>query len=281
MGDFTFYGDESYGVADAYAVAGYVASVEQWEKFIGQWKAFREEEGFTVLHKRLLEHNRKEFEWPILSKEEKAEKKRRINTRACNLILNYVGAGAGLAVQKSTWRSVAAESKWAEAFGKSFYAAGVFGCLNLVSKWFEDRRKIGMIRYVFEEGAEGRDEAEKMLRRLKKDPIARDKFRIAGYSFESKEKPGFIPLQSADFLAYEGYRQIDNQVVNSVKLDKTGRPFNMRGAMRCLMRMDDPTYKNCHPDNLPTPHYVRWFDSQAIQNLIGGFNRRFPEGPAF
>ena len=77
MGDFTFYGDESFGDVDAYSVAGYLASVERWESFIKEWKQFRQDEGFTILHKRLLEHNTpgSEFEWPNLSKSEKYEKK--------------------------------------------------------------------------------------------------------------------------------------------------------------------------------------------------------------
>ena len=50
----------------------------------------------------------------------------------------------------------------------------------------EQKRKTGMIRYVFEDGAEGRTEAEAMLRELKADSRTRGKFRIAGYSFESK-----------------------------------------------------------------------------------------------
>src|SRR5688572_9088807 len=105
MGDFVFYGDESSGPEDAYAVAGYVASVEQWESFRKQWKIFAEEEGFTVLHKRLLEHNAKgsEFEWPGMSQPEKQEKKKRINQRACQIILDHALAGIGMAVQRSEW----------------------------------------------------------------------------------------------------------------------------------------------------------------------------------
>ena len=96
MGDFTFYGDESYGKEDAYAVAGYLASVPQWDKFIEAWKPFAQEEGFTVLHKRLLEHNRKgskentEFVWNNLTAEQKAEKRLRINQRACGIILEII-----------------------------------------------------------------------------------------------------------------------------------------------------------------------------------------------
>ena len=96
-----------------------------------------------------------------------------------------------------------------------------------------------MVRYVFEKGAAGRDEAEKMLRRLKADPNDREKFRIHGYDFEGKET---VPLQAADFLAYESYRQIDNRVVDGVRLHK-GRPIEPRGALRCLLdRASGPSY---------------------------------------
>ena len=55
--DWNAYFDESYGSADAYAVAGYVAPVEQWDELVREWNELGTQEGFTVLHKRLLEHN--------------------------------------------------------------------------------------------------------------------------------------------------------------------------------------------------------------------------------
>ena len=104
-GEYTFYGDESYGEVDAYSVAGYLASVEQWKRFNEEWKTFRREEDFCVLHKRELEHNVKgsDFEWPELSSAQKAEKKKRINIKACELILKYarfgiVGSKIGVAI---------------------------------------------------------------------------------------------------------------------------------------------------------------------------------------
>src|SRR6185295_20373580 len=102
-----------------------------------------------------------------------------------------------------------ASGKWTHILGKSFYAAGVFGCLNLVRIWADKYSRNDPIRYVFEEGAVGRDEAEKMLRRLKADERERGMYRLNGFSFESKDHPDFVPLQAADFLAYEGYRQLD------------------------------------------------------------------------
>jgi hypothetical protein len=78
--------------------------------------------------------------------------------------------------------------------GRSFYAAGVWACLNMVGAWAEEKPDVGTVRYVFEDGADGRDEVEKMLRKLKRDPHDRQKYRIHGYSFESKKDPDFVPL---------------------------------------------------------------------------------------
>lgn len=271
MGDFTFYGDESYGKEDAYAVAGYIASVPQWKKFIEAWKPFAQEEGFTVLHKRLLEHNVKgsEFEWATLTKDQKYERKTRINQRACEIILGHCMAGVGQAVQKSEWqRSITNHgAKWPALLGRSFYAAGVFGCLTLAVDMMERKRRTGMIRYVFEDGADGRNEAEEMLKALKADPVTRNRFRIAGYSFESKTDPQFIPLQAADFLAYESYRQLDNQAFGP-KLDSRGNIINPRGAFRRLVRADDPQFRNVDPRDMPCGHRGAWFDAAKIRSMV-------------
>jgi hypothetical protein len=280
MGDFTFYGDESYGEADAYAVAGYLASVAQWEKFNDAWRRFAKDEGFTVLHKRLLEHNRKgskantEFVWADLNAEEKAEKRKRINARACRIILAHALGGVGHAVQKSEWqRSISDHgAKWPSVLGRSVYAAGVFGCLNLAADLMEKKRRTGMIRYVFEDGADGRGGAEAMIEELSANRRTRDKFRIAGYSFESKTDPAFIPLQAADFLAYESYRQLDNQAFG-VKLDSRGNIINPRGAFRCLVRADDPAYKGVDPYEMPCAHKGAWFDSAKIRAMVADIGR--------
>jgi hypothetical protein len=275
MGDFAFYGDESYGQEDAYAVAGYVASVGQWKKFNQEWEKFAKEEGFTILHKRLLEHNVKgsEFEWPELTKSERDEKKLRINRRACRIISDHVLAGIGFIVQKSEWeRSVSSsEGTWQDYIGRSFYGVGVFGCVTTMEDVFKAKRRIGMVQYVLEnKKGDGRGEAERILGDLMANPFARQKFYIAGYSFENKDSPALIPLQAADFLAYESYRQIDNQVLNrGVKPDKQGgfRLIKPRGAMRCLLRADDPRYQNVHPEKLPVPYFGGWLDATTIKAM--------------
>jgi hypothetical protein len=113
MSEYTTYFDESYGKADAYSVAGYVATDEKWEGFIEDWHKLRKQEGFSVLHKVDLEHNAKgtRFEWPNLTDRAKAIKKKRINSKACKIILNHLSAAFGASVQKSEWESQVAGSK--------------------------------------------------------------------------------------------------------------------------------------------------------------------------
>lgn len=281
MSEFVGYFDESYGTADAYSVAGYVATIEQWRGFISEWRKLAKQEKFSILHKVDLEHHVKgsRFEWPNLTDRGKALRKQQINSKACKIILNHLSAAFGASVQKSEWESqVAKGSKWGDMMGRSFYAAGVWTCLNMVSAWAEARTEVDLIHYVFEEGADGRHEAEMMLRKLKKEPLDRQKYRIRDYSFESKRDPNFVPLQAADFLAYESYRHIDNRIVQGIKTHK-GKPLEPRGALRCLLRADDPRYTNVHPLDLPLPYHGIWLDKDSITELLNGLNGAFADFP--
>lgn len=285
MAMFTFYGDESYAEnTNAYAVGGYIATVEQWEEWGREWQQFGAEEGFTILHKRLLETNVKgsAFEWPNLTAEEKQLKKIRINSRACDIILRRVNAGFTAAVSKAEWKEIVAESRWAGALGKSFYAAGVYICLNLIGMWIEQfpirRQPIEGIRYVFEEGADGRDEAEAMLRAFKRDDRLRELYKIQGYSFERKKD---IPqLQAADFLAYESYRHIDNQLMGEIKLNSRGQEIPVRRVLKRLIQHDDPRYGGLPPDKRPIPHYGLFMDKEMTLEMLSGLEESFPEGPS-
>jgi hypothetical protein len=285
MAMFTFYGDESHGKIDAYAVAGYIATVEQWAHLAREWRELGEREGFTILHKRLLEHNIKgsEFEWPDLTPQEKQDKKKRINNAVCKIILRRVTAGFAASVTKSVWDEAVIKSRWADNLGKSFYAAGVYVCLTLMSGWIKNRphtvAPVEGIRYIFENGADGRKEARKFLQSIKDDPLSRDMYKMQGFDFEDKEKPDYVPLQAADFLAYEAYRQLDNRVIEGIKLDKHGKPFEVRGALKCLLQQDDSRYAAIagpHPDRAPTPHFGLFLDEPKTMHLLNVLETRFP-----
>lgn len=152
MSEFVGYFDESYGTADAYSVAGYVATVEQWQRFTSEWRKLAKQEKFSVLHKVDLEHHVKgtRFEWSNLTDRGRGLKKKRINNKACKIILKNLSAAFGASVQKSEWEfQVATGSKWGDMMGRSFYAAGVWVCLNMVGAWADRRTDVDLIHYVF------------------------------------------------------------------------------------------------------------------------------------
>ena len=275
---FTVHLDESYGTANAYSVAGYVATVEQWGELEREFQELAAQEDYKVLHKVDLEHFKDEFEWLYLSQDEKVARRTRINRRACGIILRRVRAGFGVSVVKSNWAEVD-KGKWAAIIGESFYAAGTFGCMALISKWADYFQVNDSIWYVFERGAEGRDETEKMLRRIENNPESRSLFRMSGWSFESKKDEttrkgtfysAVIPLQSADFLAYEVYRHMDNQVLGGRKFDSQGNPIWTRRALRCLIQNtpEYARYVELPTNKKPTPHYLRWLNKADLLGLL-------------
>jgi hypothetical protein len=166
---FTVYLDESYGKANAYAVAGYVGTVSQWEAWERDWnQLILQKEGVSMLHKRELEHLWGEFKtWRTLPEEEQRRKKRRVNERACGIILCRANAGFAAAITKSDFDEVD-QGKWADTIGKSYYACGVLTCMGLVAAWADEFSRRGPIDYVFESGAEGADQVAKCSTSLKK-----------------------------------------------------------------------------------------------------------------
>jgi hypothetical protein len=196
------------------------------------------------------------------------------------IILCRVTAGFATAVKKSVWDEVVIKSRWADRLGRSFYPAGVFVCLNLVAGWMRHRASpVEGIRYIFEDGAPGRREARKLLQEIKDDPQSREHYKMQGFDFEDKSHPDYVPLQAADFLACEAYRQLDNRVIEGVKLGRHGRPFPVRGALSCLLQQDDPRSAHIagpYPDRAPTPHHGLFLDEPKIKDLLDGLEQRFP-----
>jgi len=261
---FTVYLDESYGTVDAYSVAGYVATVEQWAEFEREWTELLLQEQVQYLHKADLESCEGEFKkWKTLSKEEQATNKLRVNEKACRIIKRRVNAGFGSSVVKSDWQRVD-KGQWGRWLGESFYAAGVFNCMRHVGNWADKYERFEPIEYVFEKGAEGAHEVAKMLTFCEQNESRKAFYRLRGWSFAGKRDqvikgvsyPGVIQLQAADFLAYETYRDMEHRIIG----DKS-RP--RRGALLNLLQ--DPG----------TPHYLRYMKESNIKKTLSAWNETY------
>lgn len=114
------YFDESYGNEDAYSVAGYIATIEQWKRFESEWVQMLAEFNVSHLRKSELEHLEGGFrQWKSLPKEEQADAKKRINQKAISIIRNRVSAGFAGSVKKSDWEGIK-KGRWVEVMGSGF-----------------------------------------------------------------------------------------------------------------------------------------------------------------
>lgn len=101
------------------------------------------------------------------------------------------------------------------------YGFLAFTCLVSVGQWCGriSRQHSDPIQWVFEAGTEGSHQVNHMFTAMYEDERLRNKSRLGGWSFQRKD---IAPLQSADLLAYECFKHIENQVV-----DKGRRPVRI------------------------------------------------------
>jgi Protein of unknown function (DUF3800) len=286
---FTVHLDESYGAANAYAVAGYVATVEQWKEFEREWNQLCEEVNVRYIHKEELEHLWGEFryaqDWP---KEEQKQLQIKVNSRACGILLRRVNAGFGAAVCKSDWIA-ADKGRWASTLGESFYAAGVFACFRLIATWMEAFNRNEPMRYILEAGAEGRREVEAMLKLAENSPEAMAMSRMGGWSFEYKKDRVIknvtyhrvVPLQAADFLAYEIYRHMDNRGFEGIKLDRHGNEIRIRWPLIKLFQRDNHRFNQTQVSELPTPYFLMFIDKPKLAEMVTQLDQFFGVAKGF
>jgi hypothetical protein len=226
MAMFTAYFDESGTHADSRVVcmAGYVSTVVAWEQLGTEWKRMCDEEGIKVLHRVDLENFKKEFKgWD-------ETRRRNILREANRLTRRYTQKGVFGAVVRKDFDQVMPGCV-RRAFGGSYGWLVQEGMVG-IGHWGMDRHRSDPINYVFEAGANGRHQVERMFNALydAEDRTWRDKLLLGSWSFA--EKQYVIQLQPADVLAYETYKHMLNRVVDGVKRD-------IRKSVRHLIRPTD------------------------------------------
>lgn len=205
---FSVYFDESgtHGQAEAVVVGGYLSSADEWEEFDREWTALLAEERITLLHRVDLETFRHEF-----ARSGGWDEKRRVRVlRAAHEIIRrrtIVGTG-GAVIRRDFDDVMPAVVK--RAFGGA-YGWLVHECIVGVGHWAVNQKHTELIHYIFEEGARGRKQVDKMFKSLCEDQYYRSLCRIEDWRFVTKA--GASQLQAADFFAYEVYKHVTNRIV--------------------------------------------------------------------
>jgi hypothetical protein len=188
------------------AVAGYVGSVAQWERFNIEWKQLLSEFGVKAMHRSALESSKGEFfGWT-------SAKKIEFIVRAQKIIKKRTYLPVGSAVIKADFDEVIPKRMREHAGGHFGWC--VTETLALANRWAQNRKHADPIDWVFEAGTKGQPKVNEMFNRLYAIPEARKRLRINSWSFRDKS---LLPLQAADVVAYETYKFVQNQVVDSGK----------------------------------------------------------------
>ena len=208
---FTAYFDESGTHKNsAIVVAGYIATDEQWTEFRRNWSDLLQGEGVSHLHRTDLESFQKEFKcW---------DKSRQIRVikQAQGIIKLRVNTGFASGLIKVHYDEII-KKELRDEYGKDYYTFCVRDCLRHIVNWAIKYSQNKPIRYVFESGAEGQSEVEAIFQAIDKNEKDKALLRLSDWSFKDKLK--VLPLQAADFCAYEMWKQMQNQIVNGKQRD--------------------------------------------------------------
>jgi hypothetical protein len=191
------------------AVAGYVATLDQWNKWRSQWKPMLDREGVECFH-------RNEMEPPFYREFRKKGWDKKHQVEVLNRLHRIIKAttlkGVGYSVRNKAFSQIMPPKVKRDLGGP--YGWCVQLCIIDIGTWARDRGD--WVHYIFESGDDGEGQISTALRSLQKNEQYRDFFRIADYSFSDKRGPNAVmELQAADFIAYESYKQVDNYLIAS------------------------------------------------------------------
>lgn len=178
-------------------VGGWLSTGEAWLKFEQEWRAVLSEFEAPYFHMKEFAHSRGAFEngW----KDEREKRKRFMESLVKVINVNVI-AGFGCLMNCSDFQEVDREYRVREHFGNEYAILGRI-CAAHVKAWLGSHRYEMPTEYVFEDG----DPRGKLTWLMESDGFPAPIFKPSRDRIASDGSivPGLIPLQAADFVAYE------------------------------------------------------------------------------
>lgn len=229
----TAHGDETGADTknEIYAVAVYSSSVKKWETFSKLWGKMLYEFRIPYYHATDLEAYWKSDLYKYVIKDRGTLIK--LQSAAFSLIKTYTHKGVAVAVVKKDFIDVMQPVHGED----ELYSFCAQECMRGMKFWLtRERRQSGIVNYIFEYGAQGWG----IFERHTANPEARARFRVG--TITRAEKCLLSPLQAADALAFESYKEMVNGVM--LRKRQVPRVHNPRESARALVRrgVDTITY---------------------------------------
>jgi hypothetical protein len=201
---FKAYFDESgtHDGSPAVVVAGWLASANQWAHFSADW--LRELRAFRlyppVFHMTDFESRRQAFAtWSNPERIRRLQRLQKIIRRRTRKAIAVAVAVDAYAVAREE-RKVPGEL--------SAYGFAVMECTKKVGAWADLTGHKDPVGYCFEAGAKHQGDVVTAMTCVEKNPTFQARFRYGSWAFGFKQD--LPPLQAADMLAYEVWKEMVN-----------------------------------------------------------------------
>jgi hypothetical protein len=190
----------------ALVVGGCIATVENWAALQKEWSAILSEYEIEYFHMTDFDNRRKQFSKDKFREEDRIP----LQSKLLAELKKRLQAIVAIATNKLEY------APWERHYNCKLYAFTVFECLSAVEDWANDVGYDGPIAYIFDQGGGSKELGGRgCLEQLKNDIIrdSRLKKRFHMKELESWSY-GFMkslnPLQAADVIAYEAWKDLQN-----------------------------------------------------------------------
>jgi hypothetical protein len=208
----------------AFAVGGWISTVEKWTQFNFAWKEMLGLHNARIFHASELESRKGRYSaWS-------KEQKRAFQGDAYAMIERLALTAISSVVVKTDFDHQFLFENYKEGAIGAYYNFCMIHCMGSVAAWANAQHYNGEIAYIFEAGDEGERRANAGLAETLEDPEKKSKFRMGSDSFLPKENAG--PLQAADIWVYEICKYAENRAAGGFRGERFPFTFLWRPRFR-------------------------------------------------
>ena len=182
----------------AVAVAGFLARAPDWVEFSARWQLALSECGLSEAGFHMTDFANGAPPYDTWTDEQKRQRLARLLT----IITERKATSFGIVVRRHEFDECLSDR--AHKICGDVYGLAVIACFMEIGNLIHDIDVDAWDSYVFEAGDEGSGQVLRAFKHNIKDLVQKERMRLLSLRFEPKDK--FLPLQAADILAYELYR---------------------------------------------------------------------------
>jgi len=214
------YVDESgiHQGSPAIIVAAYVSTVDQWGRFDREWSDLLRQEGLSCFHMTDYENRRREFtDWD-------QARRIRVMGQVTAIIHRRTQLRVGVGVNR-----IDLETHLPFDDGTSAYTYCAMELVKQVGTLMRRYHPKDRVSYIFESGTGFGGQVTDFMNVMRSAPHIRDHHRLGSHSFGDKRE--LTPLQAADVLAYECWKEVINRVIPNSS-ERRARRVSLRHLLR-------------------------------------------------